>query len=66
MVTLADIAANASNLSIPLYVKRQTAAAANAGEAATLQAAWTQWQSNGRTFWRQMDALVEALDGLSS
>ena len=66
VVTLADIAANASNLSIPLYVKRQTAAAANAGEAATLQAAWTQWQSDGRTFWRQMDALVEALDGLSS
>ena len=45
---------------------RVFAAAANAGEAATLQAAWTQWQSDGRTFWRQMDALVEALDGLSS
>ena len=64
MATLADIAANAGNLSIPLYVKRQNATPANADEAVTLQAAWGQWQTDGRAFWQQMDALVETLDGL--
>ena len=64
VATLADIAANAGNLSIPLYVKRQNATPANADEAVTLQAAWAQWQTDGRAFWQQMDALVETLDGL--
>jgi len=66
VATLAELAANGSNLSIPLYVKRQSAVAAHSDEAASLGAAWAQWQSDGRTFWRQMDALVETLDGLSS
>jgi len=26
---------------------------------------WDQWQTDGRAFWRQMDALVETLDSLS-
>ena len=66
VVTLAEITANASSLSIPLYVKRSTATAANstAGEPPSLQAAWEQRQTEGRAFWLQMDALVETLDGM--
>lgn len=66
LVALTDITANASSLSIPLYVKRSTATAANAvdGETPSLQAAWEQWQTEGRAFWLQMDALVETLDGM--
>lgn len=61
------MAANAGNLSIPLYVKRVAAAPATQGngQAVTLQSAWGQWQADGRAFWQQMDALVETLDGLS-
>lgn len=64
---LADIAANAGNLSIPLYVKRVAAAPATQrnGQAVTLRSVWDQWQADGRAFWQQMDALVETLDGLS-
>jgi len=66
VATLAEIGANAGNLSIPFYVKRLTAAPATQsnGEAATLRSAWDEWQVDSRTFWLQMDALVETLDGL--
>ena len=67
VVSVGDIAANAGNLSLPLYVKKLVAAPANDvnGEAITLQSSWVQWQNDGRAFWQQMDALVETLDGLS-
>ena len=66
VATLAEISKNGGNLSIPLYVKRMTAAGATAGtgEVASLHAAWAAWQSEGRAFWQQMDALVETLDRL--
>lgn len=66
VVSVAEIAANAGNLSLPLYVKKLVAAPANDanGKAITLQSSWVQWQSEGRAFWQQMDALVETLDGL--
>ncbi|MBU2781706.1 SAM-dependent DNA methyltransferase [Acidithiobacillus caldus] len=66
VATLNQIASNGANLSIPLYVKRATSAANGKGtnEAVSLNAAWEQWQSDGRAFWQQMDALVETLDGL--
>jgi type I restriction enzyme M protein len=66
VATLAQIATNGANLSIPLYVKRSIATATSTGadQPATLSAAWEQWQRDGRTFWHQMDALVETLDGL--
>jgi len=34
------------------------------GQAVTLRDAWDQWQTEGRAFWRQMDQLVETLEGL--
>jgi len=66
VATLAEITANAGNLSIPMYVKRLAAAARldSNGQPASLQSSWAQWQTEGRTFWLQMDALVETLDGL--
>lgn len=65
VATLAEIDANAGNLSIPAYVKRLAVAPAtdSNGEAESLRAAWGQWQTEGRVFWQQMDALIESLDG---
>lgn len=34
------------------------------GDAISLRSAWEQWQTDGRAFWQQMNALVEMLDGL--
>jgi hypothetical protein len=47
-------------------VKRIAAAVAtdSNGDAVSLRSAWAQWQTDGRAFWQQMDALVETLDGL--
>ena len=61
-----QISGNGANLSIPLYVKRSTATAGSNGdeEAVSLRSAWEKWQTDGRAFWQQMDALVETLDGL--
>lgn len=66
VATLAEIGANAGNLSIPMYVKRIAAAVAldGNGDAVTLRSTWEQWQTDGRAFWQQMDTLVETLDGL--
>lgn len=66
VATLAEIGANADNLSIPLYVKRTAAAVAtdSNGDAVSLRSAWDKWQTDGRAFWQEMDALVETLDHL--
>lgn len=67
VATLAEIGANMGNLSIPLYVKRLTAAMGtdSNGDTLSLTSAWEQWQTDGSAFWQQMDTLVETLDGLS-
>lgn len=64
VATLEEVVATGSNLSIPLYVKRHAAAAQGNGPQQSIKAAWVQWEEGGRTFWQQMDALVETLDGL--
>ncbi|MES2178231.1 MAG: class I SAM-dependent DNA methyltransferase [Gemmatimonadota bacterium] len=65
LATIDEIAAQDWSLSIPLYVKR---AAANAGEASaetqTVAQAWAAWETNGRAFWAEMDAVVETLDAM--
>lgn len=67
VANLAEIGANAGNLSIPLYVKRVAAVSAtdSNGEAISLRTSWEQWQNDGRVFWQQMDVLVETLDSVS-
>lgn len=67
VATLADIEANANNLSIPLYVKKINTASAKDvdGETLSLNSAWEHWQNDGRVFWQEMDSLVDALDNLN-
>ncbi|OAI11135.1 DNA methyltransferase [Methylomonas koyamae] len=69
VVTLAELQAQACNLSIPLYVKKLPSPAGRGvggegNEAVSLAEAWDNWQTSGHEFWLQMDALVETLDGL--
>jgi len=66
VATLAQIAANNANLSIPQYVKRSAATTSSNGdgEVISLRSAWDKWQADGRVFWKQMDALIESLDSM--
>ncbi|MDC8787268.1 type I restriction-modification system subunit M [Roseateles koreensis] len=68
VASLTEISAHAANLSIPLYVKRIAAAVAtdSNGDALSLRSAWDQWQTDGRAFWQQMDALESELDSLEA
>jgi type I restriction enzyme M protein len=63
VATLEEVAVQEHSLSIPLYVKRP-ATNGDATEANNLCAAWNEWEGSGRTFWREMDGLVETLDAL--
>jgi type I restriction enzyme M protein len=63
--TLEEIAANAGNLSIPLYVKRGLPPTATGDGVVSLREAWQRWQNDGRAFWQKMESLQETLDGLS-
>lgn len=64
VATLEQISGNAHSLSIPLYVKRTNGETNAPPDARTLAEVWADWEEDGRDFWRQMDALVETLDGL--
>lgn len=64
VVTLDDIANKDHSLSIPLYVKRAELEAAEERDDRTLSEVWAEWEEQGRSFWTQMDALVETLDAL--
>lgn len=64
VATRVDIAAHGWSLSMPLYVKRPGPAAAD-GQAQTLADAWAVWEASGRTFWTEMDAVVDMLVGLA-
>lgn len=65
VASIEDIAAQGYSLSIPLYVKRKTAASeTNTKSARSLAQSWMVWEESGRTFWNDMDALVDMLEGL--
>ena len=63
VATLAEVEAHGHSLSIPLYVKRVAAEAAEGRDDSTLAEVWAEWEQDGRTFWQQMDTLVDTLDG---
>ncbi len=63
VASLAEIAAQGWSLSIPLFVKRANASA-GPGDAQTLKEAWAAWEASDRTFWTEMDAVVELMDGV--
>jgi type I restriction enzyme M protein len=62
-VTLPDVLANGGKLSLALYVKRPKATAAIGAES-SLTNAWTEFDSDSRGFWTQMDTLVYMLDSI--
>ena len=64
VATLEEIVGQGFSLSIPLYVKRQSASSVTASDARTLSEAWLAWETSGRTFWVEMDAVVDMLDGI--
>jgi len=66
IATIEEIAANGSNLSIPLYVRRADSATNQGSNGKSLASLWEQWQTEGHGFWTQMDALVETLNDLGS
>ncbi|MCB9737034.1 MAG: SAM-dependent DNA methyltransferase [Deltaproteobacteria bacterium] len=63
VATTAEIEAQGWSLSIPLYVRRPSAGGER-GETLTLREAWDAWETSGRAFWTEMDAVVDMLDGL--
>lgn len=66
VASISEIEAQGWSLSIPLYVKRSKAQSAQLeGDAQSLADAWTAWEANGRTFWTEMDAVVDMMDGLA-
>ena len=63
VATLQDVAAQNFSLSIPLYVKR-TQADTDEQDQRSLVELYSDWQSSGQEFWKEMDGLVETLDEL--
>jgi type I restriction enzyme M protein len=63
VATLEEIAEQEYSLSIPLYVRR-TLTTDKPGEAKSLKEIWEDWEESGWEFWREMDAVVDMLDGL--
>ena len=63
VATIKEVLAGDGSLSIPLYVKKQSASTSGE-ETQDLATAWTSFEQEGRGFWTEMDALVEMLDGV--
>ena len=60
-----DILANDGRFSIPLYVKGVIAANQDA-DVISLKETWTAFDSGGKSFWEEMNSLVEMLDGVAA
>jgi len=63
VATAEDVLGKDGNLSIPRYVKRETASS-NEGDSQDLASTWSAFARDGRQFWAEMDRLVEMLDGV--
>lgn len=65
VVSSADVTAQQANLSIPLFVKQRAVEKEHTGRnGKSLSEAWGAWAESSRTFWQQMDAMLEMLDGI--
>ena len=64
VATTDEVAAQGYSLSIPIYVKRKTTMGVNGEDTRTLAQAWSVWEGSARSFWSEMDAVVDLLDGL--
>ncbi|MEQ8536439.1 MAG: N-6 DNA methylase [Coleofasciculus sp. D1-CHI-01] len=63
VVTVEEVRQQDYSLSIPLYVRRVLENGTETDNR-SLPELWSDWQESGREFWRQMDEVVEMLDGL--
>jgi type I restriction enzyme M protein len=61
IASIDQVLTNEAKLSLPLYVKRVRSTAGGVGEASLL-ATWNAFETEGREFWSEMDALVDTLD----
>jgi len=62
VASLDDVTAHGYSLSIPLYVRRMVVGAAEDRDERAPADVWAKWAQEGRSFWRQMDAMVDTLD----
>ncbi len=60
-----EIRANGHSLSIPLYVKPKNSSNQSL-ENHSLKSIWAQWEQPSRTFWLEMDTIVDMVDGLTN
>ena len=63
VATLEEVAAQDFSLSIPLYVRRIASNGAKEDQK-PLKEVWSDWEESGKSFWREMDNLLEMLDSL--
>ena len=63
VATSEEVLAKDGNLSIPRYVKKETASSSK-GDSQDIAASWSTFEREGREFWTEMDALLEMLDGV--
>jgi type I restriction enzyme M protein len=63
VATAEEVLSNEGNLSIPRYV-RPVVETDQGDTDGDLRSAWAEFETSGRDFWLQMDAVVEMLDGL--
>lgn len=63
VASVEEILSKDGNLSIPRYV-RPVINNNNDGNDMDLKKAWTKFEAEGRDFWKQMDELVDMLDGI--
>jgi len=64
VATVDEIAAHNFSLSIPLYVKRkQVTIDSDARREPSFAEAWARWEEAGRSFWNEMNEVVDLLNG---
>ena len=63
VATVEEVLANDGSMSIPLYVRSDLQATGRDPDG-DLRSVWAEFETNGRDFWQQMDAVVEMLDGM--
>lgn len=61
---LEEVAAQGHSLSILLYVKPVNTKSHKPEDTRSLEQLWQNWEQEGKVFWKQMDSLLETLDGV--
>jgi type I restriction enzyme M protein len=64
ITTISEVLKKEANLAIPRYVRPVASEGGSASGDADLKTTWAAFESSGRDLWQEMDALVDALDGV--